>query len=325
MRSHREGIRKLGDALAEHDAAYNTLTFVHDHVTPATAESEVAGGGTNTGRQRRPSIVYRSVDLLWLSSKIDKFQSRSWWAGSFLILMRIMQTSIMVFIANPGLRATAASLVALIGVAVQTHTAPYRRASDNHAALAAAWLLFVWSFSLLARYSGAVDGEHGVVLGATLITATVGMMVFVMCALATDVKKYGMDDERELPPDDVGIELGVLPSVTEGAQTESNEETSESIAMGNESPDQKPHGRTELLPSSSASPWSSILSIDGGALCGAETTGTVSDDALTATGQPSFDELASLAIAAGVDRSEVSRLALALSKQSSPPVTRDAI
>ena len=247
MYSHREGIRKLGDALAENDAAHNTLTFVHDHAILSPAGSEAAGGGTNTGRQRRPSMISRSVDLLWLSSKIDKFQSRSWWAGSFLILMRIMQTSIMVFIANPGLRATAASLVALIGVAVQTHTAPYRRASDNHAALAAAWLLFVWSFSLLARYSGAVDGEHGVVLGATLITATVGMMVFVMCALATDVKKYGMDDERELPPDDVGIELGVLPSVTEGAQTESNEETSESIAMGNESPDQKPHWKPSVV------------------------------------------------------------------------------
>ena len=119
--------------------------------------------------------------------------------------MRIIQTSVMVFIVNPGLQATVASLFALIGVAVQTHAAPYRRSSDNDAALAAAWLLFIWSFSLLVRYSGAVDGEHGVVLGATLITATVGMVAFVVRTLVTDVKKYAMDrDERELTPDDIG-------------------------------------------------------------------------------------------------------------------------
>ena len=45
----------------------------------------------------------------------------------------------------------------------------------------------------------------------------------------------------------------------------------------------------------------------GGALCGA--VGEADDTAVvTPTGQPSFDELAGLAIAAGVARSEVARL-----------------
>ena len=163
------------------------------------------------------------------------------------------------------------------------------------------------------------------VLGATLITATVGMMAFVLHTLVTDTKKYAMNNERELSPDDVGVELGVLSSVTEDAQAAPGEDRSESTAMGNESPDHKPHGRADASPSSSASLWSSILSIGSSTLCGVETTDTVTDDALTVTGQPSFDELASLAIAAGVDRSEVSRLALALSKQSLHPATRDAM
>jgi hypothetical protein len=139
MRTHREAIRKLGDTLTEHDAEQDTFTFVRDHAALATMNSEAATVSETTGKQRRPSMVTQSVDLLWLSSKIDKFQSRSWWAGSFLIMMRLIRTSIMVSIANPGMQATAASLIALVGVAVQTHATPYRRASDNDAALAAAW------------------------------------------------------------------------------------------------------------------------------------------------------------------------------------------
>ena len=189
MHTHRGEIRKLGDALAEHDAEHSTFTFVSDHAMFVTMDSEAATSSEAPGKQRRPSMTRRSVDLLWLSSKIDKFQSRSWWAGSFLIGMRITQTSIMVFIVNPGLQATAASLVALVGVAVQMHTAPYRRPSDNHSALASAWLLFIWSFVLLVRYTGAVNGEHGVVLGALPIAATVAIVTYVAYALAMDVRK----------------------------------------------------------------------------------------------------------------------------------------
>ena len=144
MFTNREEIQSLGDAMAEHDAGHGTFTFVRDHATLAAADAEASTTSESVGKLRRPSTIARSVDLLWLSSKIDKFQSRSWWAGSFLIALRIMQTSIMVFIVNPGLRATAATLVALAGIAVQTHFAPYRRTTDNHAALAAAWLLFIW-------------------------------------------------------------------------------------------------------------------------------------------------------------------------------------
>ena len=202
MYKHRDEVRKLGDALTEHDAEHKTFTFVHEHAALATVGSEAAVSEAATSsdapsKQLRPSMATRSVDLLWLSSKIDKFRSRSWWAGSFLIGMRIAQTSIMVFISNAGLQATAASLVALIGIAVQTHAAPYRRTSDNHSALAAAWLLFMWPFVLLVRYSETVDGEYGVVLGALLIAATVATVAFVACALAMDVWEDAMADNTE--------------------------------------------------------------------------------------------------------------------------------
>ena len=232
-RTYRAGIQNLGDALAKHDAEHKRLSFVSDHAALATVDSEMATTNEAGGKQRRPSMVTRSVDLLWLSSKIDKFKSRAWWAGSFLIAMRIMQTSMMVFIVNPGLQATAASLIALVGVAVQSHAAPYRNPSDNHAALAAAWLLFLWSFLLLVRYSGAAHGENGVTLGVLLIVATVVIVMLIARALAADVKKYIYKDEHEVSSIDIGVELGAQSS----AQVEPGEETAESTETGNESPE----------------------------------------------------------------------------------------
>ena len=190
MYTHREGIQRLGDQLAEHDATHQTISFVRDHAT-MTMMTTTSGPA---GKRRRPSMIERSINLVWLSSKIDKFSPRSWWAGSFIIAIRIMQTSIMVLFSNPSLQAAAASLIALVGVAVQTHAAPYRQASDNRAALAAAWLLFLWPFLLLVRDSEAVGGEHGVVLGALLIAATVVVMAFTVYALVADVKKYATNN-----------------------------------------------------------------------------------------------------------------------------------
>ena len=68
-------------------------------------------------------------------------------------------------------------------------------------------------------------------------------------------------------------------------------------------------------------PWS-LLFMGKSTLCGAE---TADDDAApVATGHAHFDELAHLALVAGVERSEISRLARAHSKHitisSSPPV-----
>ena len=209
------------------------------------------------------------------------------------------------------------------------------------------------SFVLLVCYSGAVDREHSTMLGALLITSTVVLVVFVVRSLvedvkkhamqdereevpsddigvvvrslAEDVKKHAMQDERELSSDDIGVEMGALSSVAEDAQAKSNEETSgELTATSKETPQYNLPDRADTASSTSASPWLSILSIGSSTLCAAETADST-PTTLTETGQTSFDELASLAIAAGVDRSEVSRLALAHSKQLSPPVTRDEI
>lgn len=124
MYTCRDEFRKLVEGLKQYDAEHNVISYVSDHSVLAMVEPQTLGRG------RRPSMVTRAADLSWLASKVDKFDSTMWWTGSFLIGMRVMQTSAMVFITNPSLQASVACLIALIGINVQERNAPYRRPSE---------------------------------------------------------------------------------------------------------------------------------------------------------------------------------------------------
>ena len=146
MHIYRDDVKELVEAMKKYDANNDTFTYAREFNAMTTATPDASTSSTTmttTGRrERRPSMIAKASDLMWVSSKIDKFDAPCWWTSSYLIVMRILQTSAMALIATPSIQAAVASLIALVGVSVQTHAAPYRRASDNHAALVAAWLLF---------------------------------------------------------------------------------------------------------------------------------------------------------------------------------------
>ena len=287
MYFYREDSKKLVESIKEYDANNDTFTYARDHTALATVEPEASTSSTTTTtrrRERRPSMIAKATDLMWMSSKIDKFDAAPcWWAGSYLIAMRIMQTSVMALIPSPGLQAVAASLIALVGVSVQTHAAPYRRASDNHAALVAAWLLFAWCFVLLLRYSGAVGGEHSIVLGVLLIVLTVGMMAEVMRSLGVDVWK---EIEKNKQRDDADAEAE--PEAGE-AHAESGVEAGASAAGGEgTSPDggsAAPSSRAPAAPSGSS--WGIFM-------CGAGESTADDGDAKPRTLEDAEAEIAKL-------------------------------
>jgi hypothetical protein len=146
---YRDDVEQFVQKMKDHDATHDTFSYAQDFAELTKAATPTAASSTTTAQKRRPSrrasmMITQATDLMWLSSKLGKFQPQSWWTSSYLVAMRILQTSAMVFIA---------SLIALIAVSVQTHTAPYRRASDNRAALVATWVIFIWCFVLLVRHT----------------------------------------------------------------------------------------------------------------------------------------------------------------------------
>ena len=195
MRSYREDIKTLVDKIKAHDAEHDTFTLSSDLVALPAPEPD--GTASSTTRSRRPSVIAQAADLKWLFASVEKFDALCWWTSSYQVAMRLMQTCAMVLIASPSAQAAMASLIALISVSVQTHTAPYRRPSDNRTALVATWVMFIWCAALLVRHSGAVSGEHGgVVLGVLLIVATAAMVGEGVWSLAMDVCEDGEKKEK---------------------------------------------------------------------------------------------------------------------------------
>ena len=133
MLVYRDDIRKLVTALKEEDAKHGTFTYAHELVDLNTSEETTTNASSTTtdrARTRRPSLVAHATDLRWLSSKFDKFEPLAWWANAYLIAMRLLQSSAMVFISNASLQATVASLIALVGISVQRNASPCRRQSE---------------------------------------------------------------------------------------------------------------------------------------------------------------------------------------------------
>ena len=154
-------------------------------------------------------------------------------------------------------------------------------------------------FVLLLRVEH-VGAEAPAVFGSlALIAATICLFVFALHAVYLDLFNMTNTSANDTPS----------ASACEETGTESEEIEAGVSSQGSESPaEEKQDDPPPPKPYATSLPWS-LLIMGNDSLCGAQ---TAEDDAqIKATGEQQFDELARLAIAAGVDRSVVSRLASA--------------
>ena len=184
-------------------------------------------------------------------------------------------------------------------------------------------LVFAWVFILMARIVGVFQRPAAATaIGVVLCVATVG--VFVAAVALANIDR--LNEKRAEQPDSntaSGVELTTMRTaavklITKAPKNETTddkepEEVEAGLSQGRESPVNEEKAEQLDANPSSTLPWSAILSIGRGTLCGTEST--EDDSTSVPTAQASFEKLASLAIAAGVDRSEVSQLAQNFSKQ----------
>ena len=81
MVPHLMHIKRLGYAMKQHDSQRLTTTTV-------TELSKIRG--------QRTSLVTLSQKYAYLVSKFEDFHPACWWMSVFLLLMRLLQTSLMV-------------------------------------------------------------------------------------------------------------------------------------------------------------------------------------------------------------------------------------
>ena len=303
MYSHRHAIQKLGSEMRQYNQRRGGTRLNANQLIKS--------------KQARSSFVSLTTEIGWLLPKFEKFQPEYWYWGIVLLALRLLQTSFMALVPSQYVQASIMLCVTLFSISLQSECSPYRRPSDNRVALLAQWLVVAWVLVLTLRINGVfVTPVAAVSIGVLLCVATVA--VFVTALLLANADRLVEKRAERSEVNKATTELTITGSNNETGEPEPGEvEAGGPSQEGRESPavvEEKVDEEADEKPSP-ALPWSSILSIGSGTLCGAE---TAEDDSTTPGAQASFDKLASLAIAAGVDRSEVSQLARIHSKHLSP-------
>jgi len=153
--------------------------------------------------ERRPSLVV-SVDqnLGWIVKKFEKFCPGRWYAGLFLLVLRILMTSVLVLIPKQNMQAAVASIIVMVGACVLQEAQPYRRGSDNQVELLAQYCVFLWCFSVVLRDMGISDPNLLLSMGIFLIVITVSVFVFAFWRVRAELKSLQSEQKGNGGEDD---------------------------------------------------------------------------------------------------------------------------
>ena len=209
-----------------------------------------------------------------------------WFSGVLLLLLRLLQTSGMALVQSQDVQAAIVCSITLISILLHSTFSPMRRVSDNHVALLAQVLVFLWPWTLLLRITGMFQRPSAAVaVGTLLCIATVGVFVAAFVLANIDRRKEnrairerltasGTSDGTSTERSEIEIELVDMTQEAgfETAQMQSRDAAGKldegaPARRGSASP------REEEKNEESPSSWSSSLLVLGNsALCGAEPT-----------------------------------------------------
>ena len=99
-------------------------------------------------KRRSQSMHLREMNLDWLTDNLKNFKPNFWWAGVFILVTRVCQTSLMVLCNQQIAQASLASLVTITSINIQREAWPFRRDSDNVAAYLGQWCVLFVFFSV---------------------------------------------------------------------------------------------------------------------------------------------------------------------------------
>ena len=149
--------------------------------------------------QRRPSFVAQVQDLQWLIPRVQRYRPTCWWAGAFLLVLRLAQSSLLVLVPSQTIQAAIASCVALVGVVALREIAPYRTASDNVTATLCQCVIFSWCFFVVLRDTGALYHVPTVVSGLVLVVGTASVLGHAVWQAHAEMKRNdALTARREL-------------------------------------------------------------------------------------------------------------------------------
>ena len=113
--------------------------------------------------------------------------------GVYLIYMRLLQTSVLVFFPNRITKALVATAAAVLSMVLAQKFKPWLRDSDDQVAEVASYVVFLWLFALLA-YDGLLS-VHPALWGTPLVLAVVYLVGFALWLCYIDIVAFEKEIE----------------------------------------------------------------------------------------------------------------------------------
>ena len=147
-----------------HRAQINTITTaIADPAEEATTVAEYA--------ERHPGAV--SPIVLSLASKYEDFRPGYYWFGVYLLCIRLLQTSVLIFFNAPKVQAAFSAMVAFIAFCIQRELGPCVKKSDNAVHALAEFTLFCWLIALLFIHDGVLHRVPELLTGTILLLSLI--------------------------------------------------------------------------------------------------------------------------------------------------------
>lgn len=117
--------------VAHHTRINRTMLIAKEQVTKSKGPRESVVSIAIKERKKRKPNKPPSPGFLALSILFEKYRANCYWYGVFLIVVRLLETSVLVFFARSDVKAAFATAISLISMMVQRELVPFLVHSDN--------------------------------------------------------------------------------------------------------------------------------------------------------------------------------------------------
>ena len=127
--------------------------------------------------------------VLALAGKISHFRKYRWWFGVALLVIRLLQTSVLIFFSSPDVQAALGAAVCLVSICVQRELRPFRHESDEYVSIVSTWCAFIWMQGLLYLRTGVLSSLPDLLVGCMFVAATF-MPIFMVVRVIYKIMRH---------------------------------------------------------------------------------------------------------------------------------------